>query len=114
MDPSRRPISIWVIAILYLLVGIAGFIAHFHSLLAREPDSIAIELTEFAAIVAGVFLFLGYNWARWLALAWIVFHVVLSFFHPVRELIIHAVLCVLIAWGLFYPGANRYFGRSAA
>jgi hypothetical protein len=110
VDPNRRrPIPVWVIAILYLAVGIAGFIGHFHTLLAREPDSIAIELTELAAVVAGTFLLLGHNWARWLALAWIAFHVVLSFFHPLRELLIHAVLCTLIAWGLFYPSANRYF-----
>ncbi|HEX6773684.1 MAG TPA: hypothetical protein VF126_16745 [Acidobacteriaceae bacterium] len=112
MDSTRRPISIWIIAFLYVAVGVAGFIGHFHSLLAREPDSIMIELTELAAIIAGIFLFLGHNWARWLALAWIAFHVILSIFHPVRELVIHAVLCALIAWGLFHPGANRYFGRA--
>ncbi len=112
MDTNRRPISIWVIAVLYLAVGIAGFIGHFHTLLAHEPDSIGIEVTELTAVVAGVFLLLGRNWARWLALAWIVFHVILSIFHPVRELAIHAVLCALIAWGLFHPGANRYFRRA--
>lgn len=114
MNPIRRPISIWVIACLYLAVGIAGFIAHFQSLLAHQPDSIAIEVTELIAVVAGAFLLLGHNWARWLALAWILFHVILSFFHPIRELAIHAVLCALIAWGLFYSGANRYFRRAPA
>lgn len=114
MNTNRRPISIWVIACLYLAVGVLGFVLHFRSLLAHEPDSIAIEVTEFAAIIAGVFLLLGHNWARWLALAWIAFHVVLSIFHPIRELVVHAVLCALIAWGLFYPGANRYFRRAPA
>ena len=35
------------------------------------------------AIVCGVFLLRGHNWARWLALAWIAFHVVLSAFHAI-------------------------------
>jgi hypothetical protein len=64
------------LAILYLVVGIIGFAYHFPELRAGHPDAIWIELTEFLAIVAGVFMLLGRNWARWLALAWIAFHVV--------------------------------------
>jgi hypothetical protein len=51
----------------------------------------------------------GQNWARWLALAWIAFHVVLSALHPIPELIIHAVFCAVFAWLLFRPEAARYF-----
>ena len=106
-----RPISVWIIGCLYIAVGVLGFVFHFRSLLAMERDSIIVETTELLAVLAGVFLLLGRNWARWLALAWIAFHVVLSIFHPVREFVIHGVLCALIAWGLFYPGAAQYFRR---
>jgi hypothetical protein len=51
----------------------------------------------------------AHNWARWLALAWIAFHVVLSAFHAFSELVIHGLLCAMIAWGLFRPEAGRYF-----
>ena len=68
-----------------------------------------IELTEFAGDCVRSFLLRGHNWARWLALAWIAFHVVLSAFHAIPELVIHAVFCAVFAWVLFRPEAARYF-----
>ena len=56
----------------------------------------------------------GQNWARWLAVAWMAFHVAISVFHPLRELAIHVVFLVLIAWILFRPGATRYFRKAEA
>jgi hypothetical protein len=64
--------------------------------------------------VSGIFLLRGQNWARWLALAWIVFHVALSAFHPLRELAVHVVLCAFIALVLFRPAAGRYFRGAEA
>ena len=105
----KRPLSITILACIYLAVGVIGFAFHFRELLAGHPDAVAIELTEFVAIVCAVFLIRGYNWARWLALVWIAFHVVLSAFHAIPELAIHAVFCAVIAWILFRPEAARYF-----
>ncbi len=51
----------------------------------------------------------AHNWARWLAIAWIAFHVALSAFHALGEFAIHGLLCALIAWALFRSEANRYF-----
>jgi hypothetical protein len=98
-----------IVVALYLLVGVIGFVYHFPELTAGHRDAIAIELTELLAVVAAVGLLLRQNWARWLALAWIVFHVVISLFHPLRELLIHAALCVLIAWLLFRPATASWF-----
>ena len=39
-----------------------------------QYDDALVELTELIAIVCGVFLLQGRNWARWLALAWIASH----------------------------------------
>jgi hypothetical protein len=61
------------------------------------------------AVVAAVGLLLRQNWARWLALAWVVFHVAISLFHPLRELMIHAALCIVIAWLLFRSGTAQWF-----
>lgn len=109
MTASKRPFSITGLAWLYILVGAAGFIAHFHGLLAHEQDVVWAELTEVLAIVAGVFLLRGQNWARWLAVAWIAFHVVLSAFHAWGEAAVHGVFFLAIAWLLFRPEAARYF-----
>ena len=109
---KKRPIPIVIVAALYLLVGVLGFVYHFHELTAGHRDAIAIELTELLAVVAAVGLLMRQNWARWLALAWVVFHVVISLFHPLQELLIHAGLCVLIAWLLFRPATSQWFRES--
>jgi hypothetical protein len=112
MSLSKRPVSILVLSCVYLLVGTVGFVAHFHDF--RQPDGIWIELTELLAIVAGAFMLRGQNWARWLALAWMAFHVVLSF-GVLRELLIHSLIFAVIAWILFRPEVRRYFrGAEAA
>jgi hypothetical protein len=78
---NKRPVSMMVLAWLYIAVGTIGFAYHFHELLALQYDGALAELTEFVAIVCGVFMLRGHNWARWLAFTWIAFHVILSAFH---------------------------------
>ena len=107
MSWKSRPVSVVVIAAVYLLIGAVGFIHHFGEITA--PDGIGIEVTEVLAFVAGVFLLRGQNWARWLAVAWIAFHVALSVLHSWPETAIHAVFCAVIAWILFQPSAEQYF-----
>ena len=109
MNASQRPISVTIIACLYLAVGTVAFVHHFSELLSHQPDGVGMELTEFLAVVSGVFMLRGQNWARWLALAWIAFHVILSVFDSDHGLAIHGLLCAVIAWILFRPEAARYF-----
>lgn len=106
----KRPLSVTIVACVYLVTGIGGFAAHFNSLLARDafPEGVSIEATELSAAIAGVFLLRAQNWARWLALAWIGFHVVLSFGN-LPQLAIHCVFCAGITWALFHSRAGRYF-----
>src|SRR5579859_6872899 len=113
MNAIKRPWPVIVIASLYLLVGIVGFGFHFPELLARHPDALAIEATELLALVSAVGLIMRQNWARWLAVAWILFHVGLSLFHPLRELAVHIAFCILIAWALFQPDSRRWFNRAS-
>jgi hypothetical protein len=106
---DKQPLSVTILACVYLAVGAGGFVVHFRELLARHPDAVGIELTELTAVVCGVFLLRGQNWARWLALAWIAFHVILSAFHAIPELAIHALFFAAFAWVLLRPEATRYF-----
>ena len=110
----KRPIPVLIVVGVYLLVGVMGFVYHFRELTAGHQDAIGIELTELTAIVAGVGLLFRQNWARWLALAWVVLHVIISLFHPLGELLIHAALCIVIAWLLFRPGTARWFKEADA
>jgi hypothetical protein len=94
-----------IIASLLVVVGAVGFVAH-----ARDggKDLWSILATELVALIAGVFLLRGANWARWLAMVWMAFHVAISFRAP-RQLIVHGAFLVVFAVCLFYPGANAYF-----
>ena len=54
----------------------------------------------------------GRNWARWLVMVWIAFHVVVSGFHSFPELAVHALLFVVFAYVLLRPQATEYFRRT--
>jgi hypothetical protein len=105
----RRPVAVLVVAGAYLAIGVIGFIAHFHDLLATPSEGVWIELTELVALITGIFLLQRRNWARWLAVAWIAFHVVLSAFGNMREVAVHALLFAVIVWLLFRPDSTRWF-----
>jgi hypothetical protein len=108
-DRKRIPIAVIAVAALYLCVGLGTFIFHFKDL--RAPDGIWIEATELLAVLCGLFLLGAQNWARWLAIAWMTFHVLLSF-GDWRQLAVHGVFLVFIVWALFHAEANRFFSAT--
>ncbi len=111
----NRPISITILAWLYIVVGALGTAAHYADFRTHRPalnEIVWITVLGVAAIVAGVFMREGRNWARWLALLWMATHVVISAFHPLRELIIHGALFVLIAYLLFRREAREFFNAA--
>jgi hypothetical protein len=114
MGARNRPISVTILACIFLLVGTAGFVFHFREMLPLQRDGLLVEFTEILAVVAGAFMLRGHDWARWLALAWMAFHVAISIGDPVRKLAMHAVIFVLIAWVLLRPAARRYFRGTGA
>jgi hypothetical protein len=111
MSASKRPVSVLILSCLYITVGAVGFAYHFPELIAFKDYTVWIELTELLAILAGAFMLLDHNWARWLALAWMAFHVAISF--PVlRQMAVHSIIFGVIAWLLFRPDVGRYFATS--
>jgi hypothetical protein len=109
---NTRPLSVFLIALLYIAAGAFGLAFHLTEFKPQHPfqyDIVWISLIRLLAVVAGVYILRGSNWARWLALAWIVSHVILSAFHSSVELVFHSVLCAAIAYLLFRPQATRYF-----
>lgn len=108
----KRPLAVTLIACLYLATGAVGFVYHFSELWGGgmlRNDAVWVELTEGLAVLAGAFLLRGRNWARWLAVVWMAFHVVLSAFHSVGQTAVHALFLAVIAWFLFRPPAGRFF-----
>ena len=116
MSPDKRPLSVTILGCVYVVMGTVGLVYHFKRPFLSED--ILIELVRFLAIISGAFMLRGHNWARWLALAWIAFHVVLSAFHSLGQFAIHCLFCAVIAWLLLRPDAARFFRitpqRSAA
>ena len=113
---KKCPIAVTVIAVLLALTGAAGLIGdllHLKSIAAEHYETIWIAVIHALAIVSGAFMLVGRNWARWLALAWMAFHVAISFGHPLQQLLIHAALLLLFIWILFFLSeARAWFGSS--
>lgn len=61
------------------------------------------------AILSGVFMLRGFNWARWLLIVWLAYHVVLSAFHSPMEVVVHGLLLCVVAYFLFRPAVSAYF-----
>ena len=109
---NKRPLSITVISWLFVAAGVIGLAYHATEFTADRPfqyDVVWVCLVRLLAILCGVFMLRGSNWARWLLLVWIGYHVILSAFHSVSELVMHSLLFVVVAYFLFRPQASAYF-----
>ena len=109
MNRGKRPVSVLILSCLYIAVGTIGFAYHFPGVRAFHYEDVWIELTELVALTAGAFMLWGLNWARWLAIAWMAFHVAISY-RVLSQIAIHSLLLAGIVWLLFRPDARRYFG----
>lgn len=105
-----RPIAVWVFPILFILAGLVGIIYHF----SDRPLDPWILLLRLLAIVGGIFLFLGHNWARWLLAAWLAFHVAVSAFHSIGQTAAHLVLLVLVVYFLWRPEVSSFLRRASS
>jgi hypothetical protein len=108
MNKTSRPVTVLIVAGLYILMGAIGFAYHFRELMAFQQQSVWIELVRLLAILCGTFMLRGRNWARWLALVWMAFHVAISF-PELGQVAFHSRFFVAIAWLLFRPDAVQYF-----
>lgn len=109
---NKRPLAVTIIGWVYIATGAIGFAYHVTEFKVLHPfpyDIVWVELLRLIAIVCGVYMLRGHNWARWLALVWIAYHVILSAFHTLPELAIHILFCAILAYVLFRPTVTRYF-----
>src|ERR1043166_8522117 len=118
MKVKKRPIAVTIVSVLFIIVGVGGMIRGVWSVLAGRGGGITghelmdvslVEVSSLAALVSGLFIWRGANWARWLCLAWMAFHVVVSMGHESMQLIVHIVWLVVLTVVLFWPSASAYF-----
>ena len=109
---KERPLSITIIGWLFVAAGVIGLACHATEFKARRPfeyDAVWVCLVRLLAILCGVFMLRGSNWARWLLVVWMGYHIVLSALHSPLQLIVHSLLFAVILYFLFRPQASAYF-----
>lgn len=74
-----------------------------------HASDFGVPLFELIILVSGVFLLRGHAWARWLAVAWVGFHVAVGSLHSATRGIVHGAIFLLFAWMLFRPEINAWF-----
>ena len=104
----KRPFQVTILGWLFIAVGILGTI--YHPLKSPfDRWTFPILLVRMIAIVAGVFLLRGARWARWLVLAWLAFHVVVSALNSLSDALAHVVLLLVVGYFLLGAPASKYF-----
>lgn len=114
---NKRPLSITVISWIFIVSGVIGLLYHATEFKVQQPfeyEVVWICFVRFLAILGGVLILRGINWARWLSIVWIAFHVILSAFHSLFELVAHSLLFAVFSYFLFRPQASVYFKSAKA
>jgi hypothetical protein len=109
---NKLPRSVTVISWIFIAAGVVGFAYHATEFKTHGPfqyDLLWVCLVRLLAVLSGLFMLRGRNWARWLLLAWTAFHVILSAFHSLFELVVHGLLFAVVAYFLLCRQASVYF-----
>jgi hypothetical protein len=96
-----------------MIAGISGMIYHAEELknAATDLNVSWVFVVRLAAVIGGWFALRGSNWARWLLVTWIVYHVFLSFYHTTAQVAIHVFFTTLTVLALFNKNSNAYFKK---
>jgi hypothetical protein len=108
----KRPVAVTIIGWFFILAGTVGFIYHLPEVVIRDPfinDAVLVEFVRLMAIVGGALVLRGVSVGRWLLITWMAYHVVLSYFHAVSQLITHAVFLALLIYAFLHPKVAGFF-----
>lgn len=114
---DNRPRSITIISCLFIAFGSISF---FVSLLPyvdmASTQRLAylqvhwiVHFARLLALVSGAFMLYGFNWARWLLLIWMVFHLIISILHSPLQVLMHGLIFAVLSYFVFRPSASAYF-----
>jgi len=111
---EKRPVPIIIVSALFILVGCVGFAYHIKELSAKPYETIWVLFVEVLAVACGILLLCKINWARWIAVAWLLYHVIISSVNSTSEMIAHIVFLIIVSVLLFLPASSRYFEAKAS
>jgi len=109
---SKRPLSITIISWIFVAAGVVGLAYHATEFKVQSPfdhDFLWICFVRLLAILCGAFMLRRSNWARWGAVVWLGYHVILSAMHKPTGLLVHSLLFAAVLYFLFRPHAAAYF-----
>jgi hypothetical protein len=122
-----RPRSITLVAWIFIAAGAAGILNDVWPLLTSGAAQQLAKLkadglldlgaawgTRLLAVVGGVGLLRGHNWARWLLVAWMVFHLGISVLHSLEEILMHAAIFAPLTWLMFRRSLGPFFHPAKA
>jgi len=122
---SKRPLTVTIVGCFFILVGIGslghgiwrfvGGMAH-----AGPPDGVRHQVLDVSLVVVsallagagGAFMLRERNWARWLVLAWMGAHVVLSLLHSPWQVALHGVFFAALLFLLTRAEVSAYFSAT--
>ena len=120
---TKRPRSVTVIS--WIFVAFGG-IALLTSLLPKSPGAEAniaqlrsqhpvhyalMCLGPILALICGIFMLRGCNWARWVLVVWFGNNVVGTVFHSPMRFLLPGLLFAVAVYFLFRPQSTKYFRR---
>jgi hypothetical protein len=118
---TKRPIPLIIVSVAFIAIGVGGLFKGVWPVVKggtaigshELTDSVLVTVSGILALLSGVFMLRGANWARWLCVVWMALHVVLSFFHSPIELAIHSAMLVILVLVLFWGRTSTYFHAGA-
>src|SRR5260370_37607733 len=81
---NKRPLSITIISWIFRITGGIGLVCQVTELNFQHPlenDTVWACSVRFLAVLGGVFMLYGFNWARWLLVLCMAFHIVIMAMH---------------------------------
>ena len=108
----KAPIPVIIVSVLFILVGCAGFVYHIKELSDLNNnlyETIWVLFLRILAVVCGLLLLFRINWARWLAITWLMYHVIIGAFNSTSQVITHIVFLIIVSVLLFLPISSAYF-----
>jgi hypothetical protein len=115
-DVRRPPRLVTLLGWMLIALGTIEFVYRLTKIhLPVQLEDIGVPLFELIILVSGVFLLRGHDWACWLAVAWVGFHVAVGSLHSLTMGITHGAVFLIFAWMMFRPEMNAWFrpGRQA-
>lgn len=114
---SKRPRPITVISWIFIVFGsialLAGLLPNVNTTAAQRVAELKghwyVHVVRVVMVLGGVFMLYGFNWARWLLVGWLAFHVIIGVLHSPFQLLVHSLLFVVVVYFLFRPPASAYF-----